>query len=63
MCCFLTRSIYQLTMLAVPHLIETKGTVVNISSVNGMRSVSALVNRQVHMYWGIRFCNVLVHYL
>lgn len=32
------RSIYQLTMLAVPHLIKTQGTIVNISSVNGIRS-------------------------
>lgn len=34
------RSIYHLTMLAVPHLIKTKGNVVNVSSVNGIRSVS-----------------------
>lgn len=32
------RSIYHLTMLAVPHLIKSKGNVVNVSSVNGMRS-------------------------
>ena len=32
------RSIYHLTMLAVPHLIATKGSIVNVSSVNGMRS-------------------------
>ncbi|CAG2218983.1 unnamed protein product [Mytilus edulis] len=32
------RSIYHLTMLAVPHLVDTKGTIVNVSSVNGMRS-------------------------
>ncbi|KAK9709303.1 hypothetical protein QE152_g26709 [Popillia japonica] len=32
------RCIYQLTMLAVPHLIETKGNIVNVSSVNGLRS-------------------------
>ncbi|KAH3728089.1 3-oxoacyl-[acyl-carrier-protein] reductase FabG-like isoform X1 [Dreissena polymorpha] len=32
------RSMYHLTMLAVPHLIETKGNIVNISSVNGLRS-------------------------
>lgn len=32
------RSIYHLTMLAVPHLIKTKGNVVNVSSVNGIRS-------------------------
>lgn len=32
------RSIYHLTMLAVPHLIKTKGAIVNVSSVNGIRS-------------------------
>lgn len=32
------RSIYYLTMLAVPHLIKTKGNIVNVSSVNGIRS-------------------------
>jgi len=32
------RSVYHLTMLAVPHLVRTKGTIVNVSSVNGLRS-------------------------
>ena len=32
------RSIYHLTSLAVPHLIKTKGSVVNVSSVCGIRS-------------------------
>ncbi|KAJ8919150.1 hypothetical protein NQ315_012136 [Exocentrus adspersus] len=32
------RSIYHLTSLAVPHLIETKGNIVNVSSVNGIRA-------------------------
>lgn len=32
------RSIYQLTALAVPHLIATAGNIVNVSSVNGLRS-------------------------
>lgn len=32
------RSIYHLTMLAVPHLVKTKGNIVNVSSVNGTRS-------------------------
>jgi len=32
------KAIYHLTMLAVPHLIESKGCVVNVSSVNGIRS-------------------------
>lgn len=32
------RSIYDLTVLAVPHLIKTKGNIVNVSSVNGIRA-------------------------
>lgn len=32
------RSMFQLTQLAVPHLISTKGNIVNVSSVNGIRS-------------------------
>lgn len=32
------RSVYQMTMLAVPHLIKTKGNIVNVSSVNGIRA-------------------------
>ncbi|XP_013138764.1 PREDICTED: uncharacterized oxidoreductase TM_0325-like [Papilio polytes] len=32
------RGPYYLTMLAVPHLIKTKGSVVNVSSVTGLRS-------------------------
>lgn len=32
------RAIYQLTMLAVPHLVKTQGCIVNVSSVNGIRS-------------------------
>ena len=32
------RAIYHLTMLAVPHLVKTKGNIVNVSSVNGLRS-------------------------
>ncbi|XP_076046080.1 3-oxoacyl-[acyl-carrier-protein] reductase FabG-like isoform X1 [Oratosquilla oratoria] len=37
------RSIYQLTMLSVPHLIESKGNVVNVSSVNGVRSFAGVL--------------------
>jgi len=36
------RSIYHLTMLAVPHLIETKGNIVNVSSVNGIRAFAGV---------------------
>jgi len=32
------RSLYQMTTLAVPHLIKTKGNIVNVSSVTGLRS-------------------------
>ena len=32
------RAVYHLTMLAVPHLIKTQGNIVNVSSVNGIRS-------------------------
>ncbi|XP_063242284.1 3-oxoacyl-[acyl-carrier-protein] reductase FabG-like [Bacillus rossius redtenbacheri] len=32
------RSVYHLTMLAVPHLVSSGGSVVNVSSVNGLRS-------------------------
>ena len=35
------RAIYQLTMLATPELVKTKGNVINISSVNGIRSVES----------------------
>jgi NADP-dependent 3-hydroxy acid dehydrogenase YdfG len=34
------RSLLVLTQLAVPHLVKTKGNVVNVSSVAGLRSVS-----------------------
>lgn len=37
------KSIYHLTMLAVPHLVKTKGTIVNVSSVNGVRSFPGLL--------------------
>lgn len=32
------RAIFHITQLAVPHLIATKGNIVNVSSVNGIRS-------------------------
>lgn len=38
------RSIYQLTMLAVPHLIKTKGNIVNVSSVNGIRAFPGVLS-------------------
>ena len=38
-----TRSVFHLMMLCVPHLIETQGNVVNVSSIAGTRSVSRQV--------------------
>jgi len=32
------RAVYHLTMLATPHLIQSKGNIINVSSVNGIRS-------------------------
>jgi len=37
------RSVYHLTMMAVPHLELTKGNVVNVSSVNGIRAFPGLL--------------------
>lgn len=37
------RSIYHLTMLCVPHIVATKGSIVNVSSVNGTRAVSIVI--------------------
>jgi len=37
------RSIYQLTMLATPYLIASQGNIVNVSSVNGLRSFSGVL--------------------
>ncbi|KAL8599082.1 hypothetical protein ACOMHN_006891 [Nucella lapillus] len=31
------RAVYHLTMLCVPHLVQTRGTIVNVSSMNGTR--------------------------
>lgn len=38
------KSIYHLTMLAVPHLIKSKGNIVNISSVNGLRAFAGVLS-------------------
>ncbi|XP_076444652.1 3-oxoacyl-[acyl-carrier-protein] reductase FabG-like [Babylonia areolata] len=32
------RAVYHLTMLCVPHLINTQGSIVNVSSINGIRA-------------------------
>lgn len=41
------RSIYHLTMLAVPHLITTQGTIINVSSVNGIRSFAGVLSYNI----------------
>lgn len=38
------RSVYNLTMLAVPHLIKTQGNIVNVSSVCGIRAFPGIVS-------------------
>lgn len=38
------RSIYHLTMLAVPHLVKTKGNIVNVSSVTGCRAFPGVLS-------------------
>ncbi|KAK2160405.1 hypothetical protein LSH36_134g05023 [Paralvinella palmiformis] len=37
------RSIYHLTMIAVPHLIKTKGNIINVSSIGGLRAFPGLL--------------------
>ncbi|KOC65477.1 3-oxoacyl-[acyl-carrier-protein] reductase FabG [Habropoda laboriosa] len=38
------RSVYHLTMLAVPHIVKAKGNIVNVSSVVGLRSFSGVLS-------------------
>ena len=37
-----TRSVFLLMKLSLPHILKTKGSIVNISSVTGFRAVSLL---------------------
>ena len=53
----MVRSLYHLTMLAVPHLIKTKGNIVNVSSVNGLRAVS---NNTAPQTWWSRISRALI---
>ena len=52
-------------MLAVPHLIKTKGSIVNVSSINGIRVVSPydLYNFQAVMIFTKSFAHELYHFL
>ncbi|OAD62283.1 3-oxoacyl-[acyl-carrier-protein] reductase FabG [Eufriesea mexicana] len=38
------RSVYHLTTLAVPHIVKTKGNIVNVSSVVGLRSFPGVLS-------------------
>ena len=38
------RSVYNLTMLAVPHIVKTKGNIVNVSSVCGLRAFPGILS-------------------
>ena len=38
------RAVYHLTMLCVSHLVSTKGAIVNVSSLDGLRAVSFYLN-------------------
>lgn len=38
------RSVYHLTMLAVPYLVKTQGNIVNVSSVAGLRSFPGILS-------------------
>ncbi|XP_071492826.1 3-oxoacyl-[acyl-carrier-protein] reductase FabG-like [Diadema antillarum] len=38
------RSVFHLTTLAVPHLLKTRGNIVNVSSVNGIRSFPGVLS-------------------
>ncbi|XP_067002315.2 3-oxoacyl-[acyl-carrier-protein] reductase FabG [Anabrus simplex] len=37
------RPVFHLTMLAIPHLTKTKGNIVNVSSVNGLRAFAGVL--------------------
>ena len=41
------RSAYQLTMLCVPHLVATRGNIVNVSSIAGTRSFSGVLTYSI----------------
>lgn len=51
-----TRAVFHLTKLAIPHLKKSKGNVVNVSSVNGLRSV--WITRDLIMW----FFNLIEHF-
>ncbi|XP_067674178.1 3-oxoacyl-[acyl-carrier-protein] reductase FabG-like isoform X3 [Haliotis asinina] len=38
------RAVYHLTMLCVPHLVKTKGNIVNVSSISGLRASPGILS-------------------
>ena len=49
------RAVYHLTMMAVPHLEVTKGNIVNVSSVNGIRSFPGISNERRFIRYSVVF--------
>ncbi|BFZ09418.1 hypothetical protein BsWGS_12457 [Bradybaena similaris] len=41
------RSMFHMTQLAVPYLIESKGNIVNVSSINGLRAFAGVLNYSI----------------
>uniref|UniRef100_A0A0B6ZVZ6 Ketoreductase domain-containing protein n=1 Tax=Arion vulgaris TaxID=1028688 RepID=A0A0B6ZVZ6_9EUPU len=41
------RSMFHLTQLAVPYLVKTQGNIVNVSSINGLRSFAGVLNYSI----------------
>lgn len=41
------RSMFHMTQLAVPYLIETKGNIVNVSSINGLRAFAGVLTYSI----------------
>jgi NAD(P)-dependent dehydrogenase (short-subunit alcohol dehydrogenase family) len=62
------RAVYHLIMLAAPHLVETRGNIVNVSSVNGIRSFPGVLaynvsKAAVDQGEQSNVCNILQHVL
>jgi NAD(P)-dependent dehydrogenase (short-subunit alcohol dehydrogenase family) len=41
------RSMFHMTQMAVPYLIETQGSIVNVSSINGLRAFAGVLNYSI----------------
>ncbi|XP_042893932.1 uncharacterized oxidoreductase TM_0325-like [Penaeus japonicus] len=47
------KSVFVLTKLALPHILETKGNIINVSSVCGIRSIQECKSPDIHRQAGI----------